>query len=390
MSVLFYIGIMLISALVCGRIAKKLGLPNVTGYLIAGLVLGPYLTGVISEKNVENISIVSEMALAFIAMSIGAEFRLSYFKRVGIAPVIIAILEGMLAVVFVFFGFLLAGCSIPFALVISAIAAATAPASTIMVIRQYNAKGPVSETLLSVAAIDDAVALVAFGFAVTIAKVINTGGSQNIVLSILQPIWEVLLSLIIGAAAAVLMLVPMRYFKKKSNRLCISIAFIFVANSLAEYFGASALLTCMMFGAVLANITEQSDMMFAVTDSITPPIYLLFFVVSGAQLDVRIITSIGVLGVIYLIARVLGKFAGAYLGAVICKSPKSVKKYLGFTLIPQEGVAIGLSLAAVSVVPEYADKIRAIILCATMIYELTGPVISKITLEKAGEIELQK
>ncbi len=390
MSILFYIGIMLVCGLTFGRLVKLIGLPNVTGYLIAGLLLGPYITGIISEQNVENISIVSDMALAFIAMSIGSEFRLSYFKRVGAAPIVIAILEGMFAVIFVFLGFLAAGCELPFAMVISAIAAATAPASTIMVIRQYNAKGPVSETLLSVAALDDAVALIAFGFSVTIAKMINSGGGQNILLSILQPVWEVLLSLIIGAALAFVMLVPMRFFKKRSNRLCISIAFIFIANSLAEYFGASALLTCMMFGAVLANITEQSDMIFSVTDSITPPIYMLFFVISGAQLNISIITSIGVLGVIYLVTRVIGKFFGAWLGAVICKSPKSVKKYLGFTLIPQEGVAIGLSLVAVSVVPDYADKIRAIILCATMIYELTGPVISKITLEKAGEIETAK
>ncbi len=390
MSILFYIGIMLVCGLFFGRLVKLMGLPNVTGYLIAGLLLGPYITGIISEQNVENISIVSDMALAFIAMSIGSEFRLSYFKRVGAAPVVIAILEGMFGVIFVLLGFLAAGCELPFALVISAIAAATAPASTIMVIRQYNAKGPVSETLLSVAALDDAVALIAFGFSVTIAKMINSGGGQNVLLSILQPVWEVLLSLIIGAALAFIMLVPMRFFKKRSNRLCISIAFIFIANSLADYFGASALLTCMMFGAVLANITEQSDMIFSVTDSITPPIYMLFFVISGAQLNVGVITSIGVLGVIYLIMRVIGKLSGAWLGAVICKSPKSVKKYLGFTLIPQEGVAIGLSLVAVSVVPDYADKIRAIILCATMIYELTGPVISKITLEKAGEIETAK
>lgn len=390
MSILFYIGIMLVCGLAFGRLVKLIGLPNVTGYLIAGLLLGPYITGIISEQNVENISIVSDMALAFIAMSIGSEFRLSYFKRVGAAPVVIAILEGMFGVIFVLLGFLAAGCELPFALVISAIAAATAPASTIMVIRQYNAKGPVSETLLSVAALDDAVALIAFGFSVTIAKMINSGGGQNVLLSILQPVWEVLLSLMIGAVLALIMLVPMRFFKKRSNRLCISIAFIFIANSLAEYFGASALLTCMMFGAVLANITEQSDMMFSVTDSITPPIYMLFFVISGAQLNVGVITSIGVLGVIYLIMRVVGKLLGAYLGAVICKSPKSVKKYLGFTLIPQEGVAIGLSLVAVSVVPDYADKIRAIILCATMIYELTGPVISKITLSKAGEIETAK
>lgn len=386
MSVLFYIGIMLLSGLLFGRVAKKLTLPNVTGYLVAGLLIGPFVLKVIPAEAVDSISLVSEMALGFIALSIGAEFKLSYFREVGWTPVVIAILEGLLAVVAVVCGLLAVGQSLPFALVLGSIAAATAPAATIMVIRQYNAKGPVTKTLLSVVALDDAVALVAFGFAVAIAKSLTSAEGASVLSSIAEPFIEVGLSIVFGAAAALVMLVPLKFFKKQSNRLCATVGMVFLTSAAADHFGASSLLTCMIFGALLANISKDADDVFRIADIVTPPVFMLFFVVSGAELDITLIPKIGLLGVIYVVFRVIGKLSGAWLGAVIMRAPKAVKKYLGLTLVPQAGVAIGLTLVADTVVPEYAGQIRAIVLCGTLIYELVGPVISKMALTAAGEI----
>ena len=386
MSILFPIGLMLVCGLLFGRLAKKISLPNVTGYLVAGLVLGPYVLGIVSKDMASSLSMVSEMALGFIALSIGAEFKLSYFKEVGAAPVVIAILEGLLASACVTGGLLLLGNDVKLALVLGAIASATAPAATIMVIRQYNAKGPVTKTLLSVVALDDAVALIAFGFAVAIATALS-GVGGSVVSAILEPFKELGLSIVVGAFFAFAMKIPLRFFKKQSNRLCAIVGFVFLTSAISTKLGASSLLSCMIFGALLANISKDADEVFGISDTVTPPIFMLFFVVSGAQLDVTLIPKIGVIGVAYMLLRVAGKIGGATLGSAIMKADRKVTKYLGWTLVPQAGVAIGLTLVADRVVPEFAPQIRAVVLCGTLIYELTGPVISKIALTKAGEIE---
>ena len=385
MSVLFPIGLMLVSGLLFGRLAKKVSLPNVTGYLVAGLVLGPYVLGIVSKDMATSLSMVSEMALGFIALSIGAEFKLSYFKEVGVAPVVIALFEGLLASACVTGGLLALGKNPQLALVLGAIASATAPAATIMVIRQYNAKGPVTKTLLSVVALDDAVALIAFGFAAAIAGQLS-GAGGNVAAAILEPFKELGLSIVLGCAAAFAMKIPLHFFKKQSNRLCAVVGFVFLTSAISTKLGASSLLSCMIFGALLANISKDSDDVFRISDTVTPPIFMLFFVVSGAQLDVTLIPKIGVIGAAYVLLRVVGKIGGATLGATIMRADRKVKKYLGWTLVPQAGVAIGLTLVADRVVPDYAPQIRAVVLCGTLIYELTGPVISKIALTKAGEI----
>jgi len=386
MSILFHVGLMLLCGLLAGRLAKLVGLPNVTGYLVAGLVIGPYVLGILNNETTNEINVISEMALGFIALSIGAEFELSYFREDGKASVIIAILEGLFAIVFVAAALLVLGFDPSLSVILGAIASATAPAATIMVIRQYRAHGPVTKTLLNVVALDDAVALIAFGFAVAVAKSLN-GNSDNVLMTILDPFITLILSLVIGAVSAVLLLIPLRFFKKESNRLCAVVGFVFITLAIADYAGASSLLACMAMGAVFVNISHEASAVFKITDNVTPPIFMLFFVLSGARLDITLIPAIGILGTVYVIMRVIGKFFGAWLGAVICKTPEAVRKYLGWTLVPQAGVAIGLTLVADQVVPEYAGRIRAVILCATLIYELTGPVISKLALKKAGEIQ---
>ena len=387
MNLLFYLAIMLFAGLLFGRLLKLVKLPNVTGYLIAGLVLGPFVTKILSAEQVESLSVISNMALSFIAFTVGLSFKRSYFKSVGMTPVVIALLEALVAVFLVQGALIAAGFDVAFSIVLGAIAAATAPAATIMVIKQYGAKGPVTDTLMAVVAIDDAVALVAFGFAVSIAGVISGNGGGNIFLSILQPLWQVFLSLLIGAVMGVLFKIPLRFFKKSGNRLIIIIGFVFMTSALATLCGVSELLACMALGSVFCNISTESDSINDLCDFFTPPLFELFFVVSGAGLDVSVLPQIGVMGAIYVVVRCVGKYLGAFIGAKIMKAPDAVAKYIGPTLIPQAGVAIGLTIVAQSVVPHYAAQVRAVILCGTLIYELVGPAITKITLKKAGEIQ---
>lgn len=387
MNLLFYLAIMLFAGLLFGRLLKLVKLPNVTGYLIAGLVLGPFVTKILSAEQVESLSVISNMALSFIAFTVGLSFKRSYFKRVGMTPVVIALLEALVAVFLVQGALIAAGFDVAFSIVLGAIAAATAPAATIMVIKQYGAKGSVTDTLMAVVAIDDAVALVAFGFAVSIAGVISGNGGGNIFLSILQPLWQVFLSLLIGAVMGVLFKIPLRFFKKSGNRLIIIIGFVFMTSALATLCGVSELLACMALGSVFCNISTESDSINDLCDFFTPPLFELFFVVSGAGLDVSVLPQIGVMGAIYVVVRCVGKYLGAFIGAKIMKAPDAVAKYIGPTLIPQAGVAIGLTIVAQSVVPHYAAQVRAVILCGTLIYELVGPAITKITLKKAGEIQ---
>ena len=383
---LLSIAILLFTGLGFGKLIRIFKLPDVTGYLIGGLLVGPSFLGLISTTAVSEFGIISEVALAFIAFSIGSEFKISYFKRVGMTPIIIAIFESLVAVLFVTLGLLAVGADLAFALVLGAIAAATAPAATIMVIKQYKAKGPVTDTLMSVVALDDAVALIGFGVAVAVAGTLNSTGESSLVLSILAPIIEIVVALLLGGIVGFLLTFSLRFFRHKGNRLCLSIAFIFLITALSTMFHVSALLATMAMGAVLTNFCKSANEILDLNDNITSPIFMLFFVLSGAGLDISILPQIGLVGVVYVVLRVVGKISGAWFGAKIMHADDKICKWLGPALIPQAGVAIGLTIVAQGVVPEYAETIRAVILCATLIYELVGPAVSKWTLTKAGEI----
>ncbi len=380
------LALMVFTGMALGRVVKLIKLPNVTGYLLAGLLLGPSILGIINEDFLNNITIISDTALGFIAFSIGNEFKVSYFKRVGATPIVIATFESLFAVVFVVVALVISGQSIPFSLVLGSIAAATAPAATIMVIKQYKARGPVTETLLSVVAIDDATALIMYSISIAAATAIS-GGTQSGTELILKPVIEIGGALLVGAILGFIFLVPLKFFKKDGNRLSLEIAFIFMGLGLSALCGFSSLLLCMAMGAIIANFSPDVNHIMKLTDRITPPIFMLFFVASGAGLKLSVLPAVGIVGIIYIVFRVLGKIFGASLGASICKADKNIRKYLGPALVPQAGVAIGLSLAASTVVPEYATQIRTVILCGTLIYELVGPAISKMSLKKAGEIK---
>lgn len=349
-------------------------------------MIGPSCFRILSDNTVKDFELISEIALAFIAFSIGSEFKLSYLKKVGIMPVIIAIFEGLMAAFLVTVVLVILGFDLKISLLLGAIASATAPAATIMVIKQYGAKGPVTETLLSVVALDDAVALIAFGFSMAVVNTLINPGHSSLIAAILAPFIEIIGSILLGFVLGFLFKIPLRYFRKDSNRLIITAGFVLFGSSLATLLGLSPLLLCMCMSAALVNVSDSAGSIFRLTETVTPPIFLMFFVVSGAGLDVSYLPKIGLIGILYILVRVAGKISGAYLGALIAKAPDTVKKCIGITLVPQAGVAIGLSLAASNALPEYGAGIRTVILCATFIYELFGPVLTKYGLKKAGEI----
>ncbi|MCQ2496203.1 MAG: cation:proton antiporter [Lachnospiraceae bacterium] len=387
-NMLVYLAIALACALLSSKIMKLIKLPNVTGYLLVGLLVGPYCINLIPADIVESLGIIPKVALGFIAFSIGAEFKFSYLKKVGKAPIIIAIFESVGAVAVVDIVLIALGYDVAFSLCLGAIAAATAPAATLMVVKQYKARGPVTETLLPVVALDDAVALMCFGISVAVAKAIeHTAGDESIVMTIISPLLEIIAALALGVIFGMIFRFAVKWFTGRGNRLAVTYAMVFVCIGLGEMFGLSSLLACMALGATLVNTSSVSDIIFEQTDRMTPPVFMMFFFLSGAELDIAIIPEVGVIGIVYVLARVAGKMLGAWSGAKISHAEKNVQKFLGFTLIPQAGVAIGLATTAMSVVPDYGPKIRTIILCGTVIYELTGPVITKLALKKAGEIK---
>lgn len=411
-SIFINFAILLVVGLLFSKLAKLVKFPNVTGYLIGGLLIGPAIPellkylgldinflGIISRDSLNGLELICEISLGFIAFTIGNEFKISYFKQVGIKPFIIAIFEAVFAAVFVFIAVMLFQKGAPFALVIAAISSATAPAATVMVVKQYKARGPLTKTLLSVVAIDDAVALIIFGFNYAIAmSLLNANanaGSTNLVLSLLQPFLEIILSLVLGAVLGILAVLLVKWFKGRSNRICVILGMILLDLGLVmiinNQFGmnVSTLLSAMMIGAMLANLSRYYDDIIPLVERFTPPFFMLFFVISGAQLNLTAIGSIGLVGIAYVVIRAIGKCVGAFLGAKVAKSEPSVQKYLGPCLIPQAGVALGLSLIAVRTLGEQGEQIRTIILCATLIYELIGPYIAKIALSKAKEINIE-
>ena len=379
------LAVSMLLALFSGKLMKIVKLPNVTGYLIVGLLAGPYCLNVMSEEILHTLSFIPTIALGFIALSIGAEFKLSYLKKVGKAPVIIAIMEGIGAILVVDAALILTGHDVRFSLVLGAIASATAPAATLMVVRQYKAKGPVTSTLLPVVAIDDAVALMGFGISVAIAKVL-ANPNASVASALIDPTIEIVGALIVGGLLGSGYAFLVKYFTGRGNRMSVTFAMVFICLGLCEMFGLSSLLGCMAMSAVFVNLSDQYEVVFALTDRITPPIFMLFFFLSGAELNISVLSSVGLIGTIYVIFRVAGKVLGAYAGAKVSKAQPVVQKYLGFTLIPQAGVAIGLATTSLSIVPEFGAQIQTVILCGTVIYELIGPLVTKMALKKAGEI----
>jgi len=384
-NIIFEVALMMLAGLVFGRLGKFIKLPNVTGYLVAGLLLGPSLLNLIPISMVHGFAVISDIALAFIAFSIGSEFSLEYFREVGIAPFVIALAESFGAMILVTVVLLLFGADTKLAIMLGAIAAATAPAQTIMVIKQFGAKGPLTSMLMSVAAIDDAVALIGFGIATAAVKIMSADTAFHIV-SLLKPLYEIGISFLCGAVVSIIMKFLFRWFKKQSNRICIITGAILLTYWLSSLLDGSSLLACMALGAFLVNIFENTDDVVETANSFSPPILLIFFVISGAGFDVSILGTVGIIGILYVVMRVAGKMFGAWLGSTVTKQDQAIRRYLGPTLMPQAGVALGLIIVAGKVIPDYAGHLRTIILSSTFVYSIIGPIAAKFALKKSGEL----
>ena len=385
---LLCLAIAMAAGLAMSRVIRYVHLPNVTAYLIAGVLLGPVF-GVLDVSTISSLSIISDVALGFIAYSIGAEFKLSYLKNIGVKPIVITCFESVFASLVVFLALNAISQPLPVSLTLAAIAAATAPAATLMVIRQYKAKGPVCSMLLPVVAMDDATGLILYAVLSNLAISLDREGTQLSAVSLLlMPLLQIIFSLLLGVAIGFVLSLVLRFFHSRGNKLALTLCAVFlgVGLSATNVLNLSSLLVCMMIGATMVNLCHDSTAMLEQCDRFTPPLFMLFFVLSGAGLNFSVLTTVGLVGVIYVIARVAGKVIGATLGAVVEKCDRNIVRYLGLTLIPQAGVAIGMARLAVQDLPEYGAIINAVVLAGTLVYELTGPVITKTALLKAGEI----
>ena len=386
MHTLFYLGIAMVAGLIFSRIVKKVRLPNVTGFLVAGLLIGPCCLKLVPSEALEGLNIITTVALGFIAFSIGGEFRIASIRAIGKNVIIITLFQSLLAAALVDIVLCVCGFNTSESIILGAIATATAPAATLMVVRQYKAKGELTNTLLPVVAMDDAVGLVVFSVSSAVASTLSSGGPVSVYSMAVKPLIEIVLSLVSGSLLGLLISVSMRFFHSLSNKLMICIAGVVLGEAVANQFGLSDLLVCMSVGAVFANLRDDALDVMDLCDGWTPPLFMLFFVISGAELDLAALPTVGVLGLIYIVVRALGKYFGAYLGAVVVKASPNIRRYLGITLLPQAGVAIGMAQMALATMPEFGARIQAVVLAATLIYELVGPVATKIALTKAGEI----
>lgn len=386
MNTLLALSLALIVGLFFSRIIRLIHLPNVTAYLVGGLLVGPSVLGLLPQDAVASLSVLTDVALGFIAYSIGAEFRLSYLRQIGSKPIVITLFEGLCAVALVDVALIAMGFPLPLCLMLGAIAAATAPAATLMVVRQYKARGPVCSMLLPVVAMDDALCLMAFSISSAIAAAIYSGEALTVQSMLISPLLQIAGSLLLGAGIGLVQTLAARFFHSRGNMLSLTIAAVLGGLALCEMWDLSSLLVCMMIGAVMINLSPASNKIIEQCDRFTPPLFMLFFVLSGADLNLSVLPTVGLLGVSYLLFRSLGKWIGAFIGSSLVKAEPNVRKYLGYTLLPQAGVAIGMTQLAMQVIPEYGVTVRAVILAGTLVYELIGPVITKVALTKAGEI----
>lgn len=412
MEALLSLSIALLAGLMLSRLTKKLDLPAVTAYLVAGILVGPYCLGRMgiggigftSMDDVHSYSVICDVALGFIAFSIGNEFRLSHLKKIGRQATIVGIFQAVITTLVVDSALIGLHFAIPqvltleAAIILGAIASATAPAATLMVVKQYKAKGPVTDMLLPVVALDDAVGLVIFAISFGVARAMNAG-EVDIISVIVEPVLEVVLSLLLGAVMGVIFHIFERFFHSNSKRISVSIGFVLLTIALSQmtfeiggvHIAFSSLLTAMMLGTIFCNICDFSEELMERVDRWTAPLFVLFFVLSGAELELNVFGNLFMVlvGVVYIIARSAGKYGGAYVSAKISGCDEKIVKYLGITLLPQAGVALGMAMKA-KAFGEIGEMVATITLFAVLIYELVGPALTKNALLRAGDIDPEK
>ena len=419
-QILLSISVCVFVGLLMSRICKILKLPAVTGYLIAGVLIGCFCLGKLSlggyhfgfesMEAVEGLGIIADIALGFIAFSIGSEFKLSALKQTGRQATVIAFAQALAAtlvvdVALIALHYILIATTgvdylpLPAAIILGAIATATAPAATLMVVRQYKAKGPLTNILLPIVALDDAIGLVVFAISFGVAKAVG-GGKLDAISIIVEPMIEILASIALGAILGFILSMLEKMFHSNSNRLSLVITFVFVTVAITTlknlhvgvvHIGFSSLLTCMMCGTVFCNVCECSDEMMHRADSWTKPLLILFFVISGAELDLSVFKTpvFIIIGLVYIVSRCIGKYYGASISARATHCDKNIVKYLGITLFPQAGVALGMvSMVSNDLVIDstVASTVRFVILFAVLVYEIVGPMLTKMSLTAAGDI----
>ena len=410
MEFLFAIGIAMFAGLFLSRLTSKFNLPDVTSYLIAGVLVGPLCLGALgipdlgfpSFEFVEQMGLICDVALGFIAFSIGSEFRVASLKQIGRQAAIIAVAQALAATLLVDLGLLLLHCflgdklPVSTCLILGAIATATAPAATMMVINQYKAKGPLSSILLPIVALDDAVGLIVFAASTGIAKALHSGAVSPVSV-LVNPTVEILGSLLMGGALGWIFSLVEQYFNSRSKRLSLAVAFVFLCAAFSKLSFSlpggigihfSSLLVCMMCGTVFCNLCDFSEEIMYRTERWVAPLYVLFFALSGAELDLRVFADLAVVGIglAYILTRSAGKILGANVSAKLVKCPETICKYLGITLLPQAGVALGMSVSVAAEFGEEGAVIRSIVLFSVLIYELVGPILTRMALSAAGEI----
>ncbi len=425
MQILITLSVAMLAGLLMSRPAKLLKLPAVTAYLVAGILVGPFLLGALdisflgldfshlgfspadfglAEGSQPNhaLEIISDVALGFIAFAIGNEFRLSDLKHIGKQAAVIGVLQAVVTTLVVDAALIVLALAFPsllspsMAIILGAIATATAPAATLMVVRQYKAKGKLTDLLLPIVALDDAVGLVVFSISFGVARAL-TSGTISIISILVNPLLEVALSLVLGFVMGWLFTACEKIFHSGSKRMSLSITFVLltVALSMISYdigefhIGFSPLLVCMMLGTVFCNMCDFSADIMERADKWTAPLFVLFFVLSGAELRLDILASPSIIlvGVVYIIFRCIGKYFGARWSADLVGCEPQIRKYLGITLFPQAGVALGMSSIVLQTMGTEGVLIRNIVLFAVLVYEIFGPVMTKIALTRAGEIK---
>ena len=410
MEFLLAIGVAMFAGLFLSRLTSRFNLPDVTSYLVAGLLIGPLCLGRLGVPGlgftsfdfVDAMGLISDVALGFIAFSIGSEFRVSALRKIGRQATVIAIFQALAATALVDVALLLLhlflGDRLPVStcIILGAIATATAPAATLMVVNQYKAKGPLTDILLPIVALDDAVGLIAFAVSNGIAKALNSG-SISLISVLVNPILEIVLSLVMGAALGWVFSLVEKYFNSGSKRLSLAVGFVVLSAGLSKLefhlgseleIGFSSLLVCMMCATIFCNLCDFSEEIMYKTDRWTAPVYVLFFVLSGAELDLRVFADWAVVGIglMYILARSTGKILGASVSARMMHCQESICKYLGITLLPQAGVALGMSVTVAAEFGAEGAIIRNIVLFSVLIYELVGPLLTKMALTAAGDI----
>lgn len=407
-SILISLSIALLVGLLLSRLAKLVKLPAVTAYLIAGILIGPYMLGAfgvpglgVTEEQLPGFSIISDVALGFIAFSMGNEFRLSHLKKIGKQATVIGIAQALFTAlvvdaILIALHFIMPDkLTLEAAIVLGAVATATAPAATLMVVKQYKAKGKLTDILLPVVALDDAVGLIVFAISFGVAKALGNGAVE-ITNIIVEPLLEVVLSLALGFLTGLLFNEVEKHFHSRSKRMAVSVTFVLLTVGLSAlkfqigniHIAFSSLLACMMLGTVFCNECDVSEELMNRADRWTAPILILFFVMSGAELELSVFAdfSIVLIGVIYILSRSMGKYFGASISAKATNCDENIIKYLGITLLPQAGVALGMAMKATEL-GEQGNIVRNITLFAVLIYEIVGPFLTKISLTKAGDIK---